>query len=161
MAANSAVEHATKKILSASFAAVQTAKTLGNRRLDDYLQTLEQDNYAKKTIETRMGVIFSMLKDYVRETGVEYPSKLVSLPEVVRKRAKAYSNDEIAQLFGAMDADDKFRYLFFLLTGCREQEVTYATWNDVDFRQRKFHVTATESRTLTLFRKITKNAGFR
>ena len=66
--------------------------------LDDYLQTLERDEYTKKTIETRMGVIFSLLKDYVRETGVELPSKLVSLPEVVRKRAKAHSNDEIAQL---------------------------------------------------------------
>jgi integrase/recombinase XerD len=88
-----------------------------------------------------MGVIFSLLKDYARETGVEHPSKLVSLPEPVQKRAKAYSNEEIGKLFQVMDADDKLRYLFFLHTGCREQEVTFATWNDVDFRQRKFHVT--------------------
>lgn len=40
-----------------------------------------------------------------------------------------------------MTADEKLRYLFFLHTGCREQEVMYATWDDVDFRQRKFHVT--------------------
>ena len=67
--------------------------------LDAYLQTLERDEYARKTIETRMGVIFSLLKDYARETGVEHPSKLVSLPEPVQKRAKAYSNEEIAKLF--------------------------------------------------------------
>ena len=109
--------------------------------LDAYLQTLERDEYAKKTIETRMGVIFSMLKDYARETGVEHPSKLVSLPEPLQKPAKAYCNEEIAKLFQVMDADEKLRYLFFLHTGCREQEVTYATWNDVDFPQRKFHVT--------------------
>ena len=88
-----------------------------------------------------MGVVFSMLKGYVRETGVQHPSKLVSLPEPVQKRAKAYSNDEIAKLFEVMNEEEKLRYLFFLHTGCREQEVTYATWDDVDFRQRKFHVT--------------------
>jgi len=109
--------------------------------LDAYLGTLEGDDYAKKTIGTRMGVVFSMLKGYVRETGVQHPSKLVSLPEPVQKRAKAYSIDEIAKLFETMNAEEELRYLFFLHTGCREQEVTYATWDDVDFRQRKFHVT--------------------
>ena len=109
--------------------------------LDAYLQILENDEYSRKTIETRMGVIFSMLKHYVRETGVQHPSKLVSLPEPVQKRAKAYSNEDITKLFEVMTADEKFRYLFFLHTGCREQEVMYATWDDVDFRQRKFHVT--------------------
>ena len=109
--------------------------------LDAYLQTLEREDYAKKTIETRMGVVFSVLKDYARETGVQHVSKLVSLPEPIQKRAKAYSNEEIAKLFEVMNAEEKLRYLFFLHTGCREQEVTYATWNDVDFRQRKFHVT--------------------
>jgi hypothetical protein len=63
--------------------------------LDSYLQTLENEKYSAKTIGTRMGVIFSMLKDNQKETGVEYPSKLVSLPEPVQSRPKAYSNDDI------------------------------------------------------------------
>jgi len=109
--------------------------------LDSYLQTLEKDDYAKKTIETRMGVIFSMLKDNRKETGVDYPSQLVSLPEPVRSRPKAYSNEDIVKLFQTMDAEEKARYLFFLHTGCREQEVMYGTWDDVDFKQRKYHVT--------------------
>jgi len=109
--------------------------------LDAYLQTLEREGYAKKTIKTRMGVVFSLLKDHSRETGVEHASKLVSLPEPVQRRAKAYSNEEIVKLFEKMEGQDKLRYLFFLHTGCREQEVSYATWDDVDFKQRKFHVT--------------------
>ncbi len=109
--------------------------------LDTYLQTLEREDYAAKTIGTRMGVVFSMLKDYSRETGVEYPSKLVSLPEPVQKRPKAYSNEDIGKLFAVMNEEERTRYLFFLHTGCREQEVQYATWDDIDFRQRKFHVT--------------------
>jgi integrase len=70
--------------------------------LDAYLQTLEADKYAAKTIKTRMGVIFSLLKDHTRETGVEYASKLVSMPKPVQKRPKAYTDEDINKLFGAM-----------------------------------------------------------
>src|SRR6267154_2977856 len=55
--------------------------------LDAYLETLEAEDYAKKTIATRMGIVFSMLKDNQRETSVEYPSKVVSLPEPGQERA--------------------------------------------------------------------------
>ena len=51
--------------------------------LDAYLQTLEAEDYAKKTIHTRMGVVFSLLKDNKKETDVEYPSQLVSMPKPV------------------------------------------------------------------------------
>src|SRR5947209_18642709 len=37
--------------------------------LDTYVQTLQTEEYAAKTIETRMGVIFSLLKDNKKETG--------------------------------------------------------------------------------------------
>lgn len=109
--------------------------------LDAYLQVLEGEDYAKKTINTRMGVVFSLLKDNKQETGVEYPSQLVSLPEPVQARPKAYSNEDIVKLFSTMTDEEKVRYIFFLHTGCREQEVMYATWDDIDFKQRKFHVT--------------------
>ena len=109
--------------------------------LDAYLHTLQNEDYASKTISTRMGVVFSMLKDHRRETGVEYPSKLLSLPDVTEETVETYSDEQIIQLFSAMNPEEKARYLFFLHTGCREQEVTYATWDDVDFRQRKFRVT--------------------
>jgi hypothetical protein len=76
-------ENALNHLLANLPSGVRFVKDLATAdALDAYLQTLEQDNYAKKTIETRMGVIFSLLKDYVRETGVEHPSKLVSLPEL-------------------------------------------------------------------------------
>ena len=38
--------------------------------LDSYLEVLEVEGFAKKTIHTRMGVIFSLLKDHGKETGV-------------------------------------------------------------------------------------------
>jgi hypothetical protein len=95
--------------------------------LDTYVQTLQTEEYAAKTIETRMGVIFSMVKDNKKETGVEYAAQLVSLPEPLHTRPKAYADDEIPELFGVMTVGERVHYLFFLHTACREKEVQYAT----------------------------------
>jgi integrase/recombinase XerD len=146
-------DNALKHLLKYLPNGVHSVKDLANARaLDEYLSTLQEQGYAKKTIETRMGVIFSMLKDNKKETGVEYASQLVSIPEPVRKRPKAYSDEDVENLFGmttdengkkvrVMSDEECVRYLFFLHTACREQEVMYATWDDVDFKQRKFRVT--------------------
>ena len=68
-------------------------------------------------------------------------SKLVSVPKPVTRRPKEYSNEEIDRLFSNMDAEEYVRYLFFLTTGCREQEVMYATWDDVDCDNQTYRVT--------------------
>src|SRR6266699_962787 len=76
--------------------------------LDTYVQTLQTEEYAAKTIETRMGVIFSMLKDNKKETAVEYAAQLVSLPEPLHTRPKAYADDEIPKLFGVMTDEERW-----------------------------------------------------
>ena len=108
--------------------------------LDSYLEVLEADGFEKKTIHTRMGVIFSLLKDHVKETGVEYASKLVSVAKPVKQKPRAYSDAEIKKLFEAMTEEEWERYAFFLSTGCREQEVMYATWDDIDFTHKTYKV---------------------
>src|ERR1051325_8760701 len=108
--------------------------------LDEYLEILESDGFAKKTVRTRMGVIFSLLKDHVKETGVEYASKLVSVAKPVKQKPRAYSDAEIKKLFEAMSEEEWERYAFFLSTGCREQEVMYATWDEIDFARKTYKV---------------------
>jgi integrase len=41
-----------------------------------------------------------------------------------------------------MDAEEQLRYKFFLGTAAREQEVQYATWQDINFEKMEFHVRA-------------------
>ena len=84
-----------------------------------------------------MGFVFSLLK----ANGVERSSKLIKLPKVQRTRTKAYNADELAKLFAAMTAEEYLKYLFFLRTGCREQEVQYATWRDIDLKNLRYTVT--------------------
>ena len=108
--------------------------------LDTYMETLEAEDFAKKTIHTRMGVVFSLLKDHVKETGIEYASKLVSVAKPVKQKPRAYSDVEIKKLFEEMTKEEWERYAFFLSTGCREQEVMYATWDDIDFAHKTYKV---------------------
>lgn len=81
-----------------------------------------------------MDFVLSLLK----ANGVDKPSKLVNLPKVQRTRTKAYNPGELKKLFAAMTPEEYLRYLFFVRTGCREQEVQYATLKDLDLKGLRF-----------------------
>jgi integrase/recombinase XerD len=106
------------------------------RVLNSYVELLREQDYSNKTITIRMGFVFSLLK----ANGVERSSKLIKLPKVQRTRTKAYNPDELSKLFAAMTPEEYLRYLFFVRTGCREQEVQYATWKDLDLKGLRFTV---------------------
>jgi integrase/recombinase XerD len=91
--------------------------------------------YSSKTISTRMTVIFSLLKKHKIDARVD-------LPSVPKKLVQKFSQAEIKKLFAAMTEKEKFRYGFFLDTGCREQEVMFATWGDIDWDKKEYMVTA-------------------
>ena len=107
-----------------------------SRVLNFYVEFLREQGYSNKTLSNRMGFVFSLLK----ANGVEKPSKLIKLPKVQRTRTKAYNSDELSKLFAAMTPEEYLRYLFFVRTGCREQEVQYATWKDLDLKGLRFTV---------------------
>jgi integrase/recombinase XerD len=101
-----------------------------------YVELLREQDYSNKTFTIRMGFVFPLLK----ANGVATPSKLIKLPKIRRTRTKAYNSDELSKLFAAMTPEEYLRYLFFVRTGCREQEVQYATWKDLDLKGLRFMV---------------------
>ena len=107
-----------------------------SQALNSYIEFLSEQNYGNKTITIRMGFVFSLLK----ANGVGKTSKLIKLPKVQRTRTKAYNPEELSKLFAAMTPEEYLRYLFFLRTGCREQEVQYATWRDIDLKNLRYSV---------------------
>src|SRR6267154_3739764 len=107
-----------------------------SRALNSHVEFLHGRGYSNKTLTNRMGFVFSLLK----ANGVDKPSKLIKLPKVQRTRTKAYNSDELSKLFAAMKPEEYLRYLFFVRTGCREQEVQYATWKDLDLKGLRFTV---------------------
>jgi integrase len=105
--------------------------------LDLVVDALRAQGYSPKTVDNHMKQIFILLK----ANGVENSSALVSLPKVPRTRDKAYDPAELVKLFAEMEPKDYLPFLFFVRTGCREQEVQYATWDDLNFEALRFTVT--------------------
>ena len=132
-----AYENVFDQLLANLPAGIRFIDQLGTpRALNAYVEFLHGQEYSNKTISIRMGFIFSLLK----ANGVERSSKLIKLPKVQRTRTKAYNPDELTKLLEAMTPEEHLRYLFFVRTGCREQEVQYATWKDLDLKGLRFTV---------------------
>jgi integrase len=108
--------------------------------LDGYKASLEKQGYAPKTIHNRLLIVCFLLKHYSKQTGVLHPSKLVKMPKLQKVRPQPYSSEELKKLFGVMTPEESIRYLFFVHSGCREQEVQYAEWNDIDFDEGTYTV---------------------
>ena len=104
--------------------------------LRGYKKFLESEGYAGKTIDTRLNIIYFLLK----KNGISARLPKDEMPTVEEEPAVPYSSDELKKLFAAMIPEEDIRYKFFLGSGCRDKEVTYASWQDVDFSNSTFHV---------------------
>ena len=62
------------------------------------------------------------------------------MPIVETEAAVPYSAAELDKLFGEMDEEEAIRYKFFLGTACRDKEVTYAAWADINFDKKTYTV---------------------
>lgn len=104
--------------------------------LRKYKTFLECRKYAGKTIDTRLNIMYFLLK----KNGVTARLPRDEMPTVEEETAVPYTDEEIKKLFAAMDEESRIRYKFFLGTGCRDKEVTFAAWNDIDFAKRDYHI---------------------
>jgi integrase/recombinase XerD len=104
------------------------------RGFRDYLAT---NGFAAQTQHTRIVTVLSFLKKH----GVKTNFKLTDdLPVVDEEPAIPYESEELKKLFAAMTPEESIRYKFFLGTACRDKEVTYVGWNDIDFSKGLYHV---------------------
>jgi integrase len=102
------------------------------------MTALHERGLADRTIFNRM----STLPSFLRLFGIEGLLSRRDLPRYTQKSVDAYSEADIAQLLRAGNAKSRAILGFFLGTGCREQEVAYMTWNDVDLDQKIVRITA-------------------
>jgi len=117
---------------------------------------LAAKEYSKQTIFDRFAKVVSFLK-WCRDPERGWSAPVVRLkdgpPRPRRKgnsdggRKQPYSAADMNALFKVSTAQEKLWWLFLLHTGCREGEMTHATWGDLDLRTREFHVTFKEGFT--------------
>jgi integrase/recombinase XerD len=101
-----------------------------------YKKLMVASGYAGKTIDTRLNIVFFLLK----KNGIKARIPRDEMPTVEEEVAVPYTEDELKKLFAMMNDEEKARYKFFLGTGCRDKEVTFAAWNDIDFDKKTYHV---------------------
>jgi integrase/recombinase XerD len=97
---------------------------------------METQGLSGKTRRNRLMTVVFMLK----KNNVANPLPGDELPIVEEEAAVAYNNSELDKLFRVMSADEKLLFNFFLGTGCREKEVVYASWKDLDLGRGVFYV---------------------
>jgi integrase len=104
--------------------------------LRSHLRFMIAGGYAGKTIDTRLNITSFLLK----KNGIALRVPRDEKPVVEEEPAVPYADAEIKKLFAAMDKEDSLRYKFFLGSGCRRREVTFAAWHDIDFDEKTYHV---------------------
>ena len=86
-----------------------------------------------------MLTVLSLLKDHKVSTGFSLKR---DLPTYEEDPPVPFTEEDLKRLFAVMTDEEKLRYEFFLGTAAREQEVQYASWQDIDFEKLEFHVRA-------------------
>jgi integrase/recombinase XerD len=108
-------------------------REVSRQDLMDFVIYLKVEELGDRTISNRVGEVVTFL----RANGIKdvtyrhnYTEKIVS----------AYHPDDVKLLLCASSPEEWLIFSFFLITGCREQEVMHASWGDVDFKRKLFIV---------------------
>jgi integrase len=113
--------------------------------LRTYKKSMETQGYAGKTTDTRLNIVFFLLK----KNGIVARIPRDEMPVVEEEVAVPYTDSELTKLFAEMDDEEEIRYKFFLGSGCRDKEVTFAAWSDIDFDKKTYHVRRKEDVAFT------------
>lgn len=103
----------------------------------EFRNYLADRGYGPRTQHNRVMTVLSLLNEHKIETGFSLTN---DLPTYEEDPPVPFTGEELKELFAAMNREETVRYKFFLGTACREQEVQYSTWADVDFEKMEFHV---------------------
>jgi integrase/recombinase XerD len=98
----------------------------------------KKHNLDNNTIRHNMVIVAQFLKKQGRPgmtRGIDLPGEICSLPV-------EYSDEELKAFFAACTSMERTLFLTFLLTGFREQEVVYLSWNDINVKLNTIRVTA-------------------
>jgi len=129
-------ENALTQFLEAVGARVHFLDEIKVDTLRQYKRWMETQGYKGKTIDTRLNIVYFLLKK--NSISVRLPRD--EMPVVEEEPAVPYSEEELKKLFAAMNEEETIRYKFFLGTGCRDKEVTFASWADVDLDKRTYTI---------------------
>lgn len=105
-----------------------------------YYHVIRKKHRSKRTVRNHVINVHTLLKSLKIPDTVRVDMKKVG--KIERAVVVPYTDEQVKALLDAMPADLRVTFRFFLGSGCREQEVQFATWNDVDLTANTFTVSA-------------------
>lgn len=111
-------------------------KKIDRRDILNFIDHLRKRGNRPRTIANRVSCVLTFL----RKQGFKDIIHPSDLPKYTEKIIKAYSAEQLKTLFEHADAEDKILFHFFLGSGCRDNEVVHAHWEDVDFTAKTYDV---------------------
>ena len=97
----------------------------------DWMRGKEADD---RTIHNRL----THLKTFFTEYSLPWPMLKTDRVKYTEPLVRSYSEADLKRLFAVSDVEETDLFQFFLVTGGREQEVSTATWTDIDFDRHEF-----------------------
>lgn len=138
--ANSA-KKSGKTVSAYTYTMQQFFRVIGNKPvasvaqqdLIDFVGGMRTEGLADRTIHNRIAEVVGLL----RANGQKEVKLRVRFTE---KKIRAYTHEELRGLFAVCNPEDRLVFEFFLGSGCREQEVSHACWDDVNFEAKTYTV---------------------
>ena len=104
----------------------------------EFMRHLYSIGNEARTVYNRIGIV----QQWLRLNGITGLLHGRDKPNFVTNMREMYQPEDLEALFKACNAEERIRYLFFLLTGERDKEVRYTAWSDIDFNRKCVRVTA-------------------
>jgi integrase len=88
----------------------------------------DEKNQAPRSCWNKFATVMSFLK----AKGIRGLVGKNDWPRYTEEEPEIYDPEELEKLFAACDAEERLWFEFFLMTGCRDQEVMYMYWSDIN-----------------------------
>ena len=111
---------------------------IDERCLKDFIKFLHayDEDYSDRYVYN----IFQTLNTFLRANGIPIAGPLLAKLSFASKPVKPCTDEELKDLLSAGDHEEKLVFSFFLNSGCREGEVAFTEYNDLNFKANVLHV---------------------
>ena len=106
---------------------------INKQDLYDFVAYLRTNGAGDRTCHNKVDEVVGMLRHYdIMNVAVKV--------RYTAEKISAYTRDELRSLFAVCDPEDRLVFEFFLGSGCRDQEVAHACWEDINFESKTYMV---------------------
>lgn len=109
---------------------------IDRRDILNFVDFLRANGNSGRTLFNRVSYVLIFLRRQGRKDVIQPSDR----PRYTKKLVKAYDQTQLRRLFEVSDREDEILFRFFLGSGCRDNEVVHACWENLDFSAKTYDV---------------------